>query len=441
MPAVLIPLHRRWRAEGDAERRFASLTAALLVVALALTAAVELLAGAWVRLLVGGFSPEGLALTTRFVQVMALAMPASVVFNCLISVELSLGRPRLTSVRASVQNVGVMLGIAAMLATGHVIAIAWGFTLAFTTTVSWGAWTLAREGELDLRAIRPGTAWRSLGSFLHRLRAMVAQPIAEQGQVWLERILASASTPGTVAALDYARTLTESALYVVSQPIGLAVLADNAGRDRHAARRRVEALARPLLILAAPASAFMVLFAPDLVQVVFARGAFGSKGVLLTSQALAGTGAGLWAATLGLILVRQLNSEGRNGVAAFVLVQAYAANAVFNLALASRLGALGLGLGESVRGVVLLAGASLAVRCGTVILRLVAQVAPGCVALWLASVAIHACTGAALARLGLGALVCAVVVGATGTVLAPDACRQALAWIGRRMRSRPSEAA
>ncbi len=43
-------------------------------------------------------------------------------------------------------------------------------------------------------------------------------------------------------------------------------------------------------------------------------------GVVLTSQALRGIAVGLWAATLGLILMRVLNSTGRNVLAASILV-------------------------------------------------------------------------------------------------------------------------
>ncbi len=435
VPAVLIPLHRQWQAEGQAPQRFAALTAALSLTALAIMAAVEALAGPWVRVIVGGFSPDALLLTRRFVQVMAFAMPGSVLFNCLISVELSLGRARLTSIRASVQNVGIMLGLAFAAATGEVIAIAWCFAAAFTLTAGWGTWALWREGEMDLRAIRPGTALQAYAAFLRRMRAVVAQPLADQGQVWLERTLASASASGTVAALDYARALTESAVFIVSQPVGLAVLAD-ARRDGEAARLRLMAIARPLLILAMPASAFLVLFARDVVQVVFARGAFAEKGLLLTSDALAGIGAGLWAATLGWILIRQLNREGRNGRAAWVLVQAYGANAAFNLAFSSRLGAVGFGLGEAARSVVLLAGTALAVGCGSPVLRVALQVLPACAGLWLASVVVHACVASALGCVALGALAYCAVVGVTGAALMPAACRTALARVAQLIGSK-----
>ena len=99
-------------------------------------------------------------------------------------------------------------------------------------------------------------------------------PLAEQGNVWVERSDASRLTTGAVASLDYARTLTESALLLISQPVGLAVLSSHPPKD---ARAQIEAIARPVLAVALPASAFLLVFAPDIVRLVFFRGAFGDE--------------------------------------------------------------------------------------------------------------------------------------------------------------------
>jgi putative peptidoglycan lipid II flippase len=257
---------------------------------------------------------------------------------------------------------------------------------------------------------------------------MIALPIAEQLQAWVERFLAS-SSEGTLAALDYARTMTDTTLYFVSQPIGLALMASTGEMNRQAVQRRIAAISRPLLVLAMPSSVYLMMFAPDIVQLVLARGAFGVEGVLLTSGALVGIGTGLWATTLGLILIRQLNGENRNGHAALVLVMAYAANIGFNF-LASQ-GALGFGLGESLRGVIILVGAALAVGCGKIIIRLIIQVLPSCCVLWFMCVEIHEGTNTCFVRLIVGAAAYAVVVGITGIILLGDACR----WLGLKARA------
>ena len=73
------------------------------------------------------------------------------------------------------------------------------------------------------------------------------------------------------------------------------------------------------------------MFAEDIVSLVFARGAFNETAVTLTGGALRGIALGLWAATLGMILLRFLNNAGRNGRAALILASAYAVNALLNL--------------------------------------------------------------------------------------------------------------
>ena len=94
-----------------------------------------------------------------------------------------------------------------------------------------------------------------------------------------------------------------------------------------------------------------------------------------------GIALGLWAATLGMILLRFLNNAGRNGRAALILASAYAANALFNL-VAWRLvgpsgnGSILIGIGEASRGLVLLAGTAFALNALWPLSRLLRVVRP-----------------------------------------------------------------
>lgn len=127
--------------------------------------------------------------------------------------------------------------------------------------------------------------------------------------------------------MDYARTLTDSALLLVSQPIGLAVLSH--GGDGKL-KEQAEAITRFVAIVMMPASAFIFVFAPDIVRMIFQRGAFNALGVELTSEALRGISIGLWASTLGWILLRLLNRANRSTLAAGILVASYLANIGIN---------------------------------------------------------------------------------------------------------------
>jgi putative peptidoglycan lipid II flippase len=432
VPAVLIPLHMRWREQGVAAERFACLSVMILLMASMIMAAVLVFENVWLHLLVGGFTPAAFALTRRFVMIMALSMPASAVFGCLCSVELSLGRSRLTSMRASIQNIGVMSGLAIMTVTGQAIAIPWCFMLTFNGIAIWGAATLWREGYLAPSGIRPTAMWAVFCEFAQRLRPLLVQPFADIAQTWLERLLSSDAGAGTVASVDYARTLTESALFLVSQPVGYAVLVKG---DAPAAdnEKRMDAIARPILALALPASIFLMVAAPDVVRLVFARGAFAAEAILKTSLALQGISAGLWAATLGWILIRMLNAAGRNGAAAWVVVAAYASNALVDISLVGRFGPLALGLGEAARGIMLLIGTAAALRCLPRLLRIIMIAAPICLILAATEIILHDRVQLPLVRLGTEAAACMIAIVLQAFILVPEFMRGLVRRVADRM--------
>lgn len=364
VPAVMIPMHRDALKGDDAPRKLGALAIALVSISMVLMVTLQALGELAVRAIVGGFSADGRSLTLDFIRIMALGMPASVLVNVLASGEIALGRTRLTNIRASTLNVAVLIGIALIVVTGNFRALAWSFPAAFNFLAVWGLITLRRDGVISFRGLSLGAVLASTREFFHRLRPLLTMPIAEQANIWIERLLASRVGTGAVASLDYARTLTESALLLISQPVGLAVLSNEKPKELG---EQIESIARPILALAVPASAFLFMFAPDIVRVIFLRGAFNEEALMLTSQALQGISCGLWAATLGWILIRILNGAGRNFVAAAIIVSAYLANVAINLFTSylphvAQSGTLLLGLGEATRGIVLLTGVMMVLK-------------------------------------------------------------------------------
>lgn len=378
VPAVLIPAYREWNEQGVAPRRFAALSLALVLTASVIFLLVEAAAPLWIHMLLGGFGEHARKMTIAFTRVMALAMPASALLCCLSAAEIARGQSRIASLRATLLNVAVIIGVPILLLTGRPIALAWAFSIAFNGVAGWGLWMLIREGAIDPTLPSPRAVWDALVIYFRRLRPLMLQPVAEHAQIWIERLLASALAVGTLASLDYARTLTDSAVLLISQPLGLAVLSAGPSRNQ---RAQVDALARPVLALAIPGSIFLFCFAPEIVTLVFHRGAFNAAAIESTSEPLRGIATGLWAATLGWILVRILNSVGRNRRAAATVAAAYLANALFSALLIHRLGGFALGFGEAVRGIVLLAGVSLALGCARDVLMLLLTALPGAVAL------------------------------------------------------------
>eukprot|EP01037_Dinobryon_pediforme_P015535 gene15535-15682_t len=426
VPTILIPLHRGWQDSGNAPRRFAALTIALTLVGLLIALVVLVLGKLWVGAIVGGFSPEGQAITLDFLQIMALGMPASVMINVLAAGEIALGRSRLTTIRASLLNISVIFGIAVLLLTHWLNALAWAFALAFNGLGFWGVVSLTRDGSLNFRGLRLADVRVAALEFWCKLRPLLAVPVADQGNVWIERVLASRFAIGTVASLDYARTITESAVLFISQPLGLVLLSSAPTSDFGA---RMEALARPLLAVALPGSICLGIFAPDVARLVFSRGAFNEIAVQLTGEAMRGISFGLWATTLGWVLLRMLNSVGRNTTAALILVAAYLANLLMNLLLANiaaihAFGPLLLGIGEATRGFVLLGATVLVMGCGMRMLKLLSLSVFPAVLMVLSGWYIDAFFTGTLTRLLVAALACVVVIIVGSFVLVPDMCRR-----------------
>jgi putative peptidoglycan lipid II flippase len=400
IPAVLVPLHRQWSGEGRSIRLFNSLLAAFFLAGVILASTIWYFASAWLSFLVPGFGNDAHRLTVRFVRVMSLMMPAWVLCAGLISVELSRGRPRVTSLRAPVLNCAVIVGISIMVATGQVLAIAWSMVIGFNAISAYGGLMLWYDGEINLSSISVASTVEALREVGRRVKPLLVQPVFEQGNSILERIVASAAGVGLIASLEYARTLSDILLFIVAQPIGYVVLA--AGK---AAEARVAVIAQMVLGLAVPASIYFVVFAPDLISVVFQRGNFDAHAVTLTSQALRGIALGLWAATLGNILVRILNATVRNGAAVAVLAVSFVANMLVNVVAVPVLGAFGLGLGEGMRGLVILAGSMVVMRNVRILAPILIEQCVVALAVTGLCVAVKLYVDALLVRIAIGASV------------------------------------
>ncbi len=372
VPAILIPRMQEAGRNGEAARRLAAMTVALSAIGALLMVLTIIIATLLVDAMMVGVSAADQQETIYFVRIMAFSMPASVAINCLAAGEIAFGKTRVTNARASMLNIGVMLGLCMLVLTGKGEMLAIAFTMSFNGLAIWALWTLWREGELALGQLSVADIWTETHIFLSRLVPFLPLPAAEQTSIWLERLLASKLTTGAIASMDYARTLTDSALLLVSQPIGLAVLS---GGGEGKIKEQAEAITRFVAIVMMPASAFIFVFAPDIVRLIFQRGAFNALGVELTSEALRGISIGLWASTLGWILLRLLNRANRSTLAAGILVASYLANIGLNAASAAlqhtqTYGTFFLGLGETLRSLVMCTAVILALGTPMSLFRL-----------------------------------------------------------------------
>ncbi|GAA2740831.1 murein biosynthesis integral membrane protein MurJ [Kitasatospora cinereorecta] len=112
---------------------------------------------------------------------------------------------------------------------------------------------------------------------LHVLLPVVVFALTRQCQVYIERALASSLAPGTISHLNYAEKVAQMpmALAVMISTVSLPVVAlAMAKGDTEHARERTEKDLKMVAAIALAATAFLVACAPQVVTLLFQRGAF-----------------------------------------------------------------------------------------------------------------------------------------------------------------------
>ncbi len=341
---------------GSSERGralFAGMHAVALVVSVAVGAALALFARPWIGLLAPGLDAATAATAARLVSVLALAMPCYAVANLYAFAEIAAGRGGMTAARASAQNVGLTAGTAIAWWTGSPVWIATGFLVAYAALAGWGAraahlaglrfWP--RRGEWAPAADALHAVWRAV-------RLLLLVPALMQVHFVVERRVASLVSADAVAALDYARFLSDTAVLLLAMPLGIAGLGALAGVSETRFRELAHRSLRMLLYAGVPLSLAVAVHGEAIVRLMFGRGAFGAQSVAVTAAILQWLAVGLWGQLVGYAGAKYLNARNRNGRVIAIFALAYGCNIALNLALYRALGAAALGVANAVNGMV-----------------------------------------------------------------------------------------
>lgn len=380
--AFLIPLHGfvsesingaftpQYAAQREtAPQRAGELFSGLYTILLAISilVAMGLFSGSeiWVSLLAPGFDPERRQVATTMLQVLALALPAYVVSGLFASVDLAWGRGSLSAARASLQSLGLIVGTLSARWLGMPSLIALGFVVAYLVFAFIGGRVALRAG-LSLRPV-----WRltpevrqGLVDLFKVFRVLIWIPVAFQINGVIERRVASLVSPDAMAAVDYARFISETLIILVAMPFGLAGLSTMASMDDTAFRKAKLGAFRALLYVGLPLSALLVANATLVISLVFERGAFGTGSVAVTAQILSGMAIGIWGQLLGYAGAKFMSARGRNAGALVASLAGVACSVAILLVGQSSLGTAVLGVAAAAQGIVF--GAFVLWRLGVV---------------------------------------------------------------------------
>ncbi|MFF1462253.1 lipid II flippase MurJ [Streptomyces sp. NPDC058330] len=318
VPAFSHALARRAAATapGDPVRALVADTFPRLSAALACAGALLIAGAPWVvGVLAPGLEDPGLAVDcTRLTAVTVLTFGVTGYFSAALRAHGRFLAPAGVYIAYNLGIIGMTLALhsvwgvraaAAGVAAGSLLMI---LTLlpAFVTLV------LRRRVRAGERPVERDATAPLLGAAV--LAPVVLFVVSRQSQVFVERFLASSLSDGAISHLNFAQKVAQLPMVLsmmictVTFPVVARAMASG---DREGARRRVErdlALAGTVVLLG---TALVMGYAPQLVEVLFQRGAFDAADTAATAGVMRVYALGLLGHTLVGALCRPYFSAGR----------------------------------------------------------------------------------------------------------------------------------
>lgn len=337
----------------SAKALFTGLYTLLITVSLFVTIILVIKAEACVTALAPGFDAERREYAVNMLRILAVSLPAYVVSGLFASVDLALGRGNLNASRASLQSIGLIIGTIAASWLGMSGLIAVGFVSAYYVFLAIGARTVHNEG-LSLKpalTLTPEIKTTLLDLF-KVVRVLIWIPIAFQINAVIERRIASLVSLDAMAAVDYARFITETLTILIAMPFGLAGLASMAKMTDQEFDATKAKVFRSLIYVGIPISAMLFANAKEIISILFQRGAFGASSVVVTSQILGGMATGIWAQLIGYAGAKFLTARGQHRDALIASLGGLFLSITILLSGSQILGTNVLGVAASAQGIV-----------------------------------------------------------------------------------------
>ncbi|HEB0909877.1 TPA: hypothetical protein RY286_001549 [Enterobacter cloacae] len=349
--SAFIPLYKKYLTENEFRASTFKLCMFIFFALISVFIFIVLyfLSDYWVGIMAPGIGGNAREMSTELLKIMAICCPFYL-FSALINyLSMAHGDYKPISMRASIQNVGMLLGVVAAYYYSNYLLLAWGFTGSY---IIFSIWALIRARKGTILALPDhfdaAEVKLVMKSFWITLRPLLILPLILQGNITLERALASLISIDVVSGLDYARFITDTVVFILSVPIAFAGLSEWSSQKPEVVRDKIRFIYNWLALLVINMSFFIFFYAKDIVILLFMRGAFDQHSVTVTTDIIQGMCIGLWAQVIGYIFIKALSAHLNNKKVLVVMMVALLSNAVVNLATYKMWGAFGLGLGNSI---------------------------------------------------------------------------------------------
>lgn len=356
LEAGFVPLYVRYAKEDPRRARAFLAVILLLFLLIAGLIFIVLYFGSswWVKILAPGMDDIGKNLTASMIRIMAFAVPLYILGMLMAYLKMAHGKYITASLRSTIQSVGLISGSLLAVYLKDPLFLAWGFVFAYLFYLLWLLSGLRNFGSLHFRtAFSQNVARDVFTTFWRYVRPVLIIPFLIQGNIAVERIVASLIGRTAIAAVDYAKFITESGVILIAAPLGMVGLSTMSGLDSNLVRQKVGQIANIVLIFMIPVSIFLACNNIDIVHILYARGAFDQESVEVTSKILLGFSIGMWAQVLSYYFIRVLNSQLRNTEVLIYTSISILIDVGIKLLFYKNLGPMVLGLGLSVNSIVL----------------------------------------------------------------------------------------
>ncbi len=278
----------------------------LVMYGLVLALVLILAAGPIVSLFAPGFDVTSQVIARRFLRVLGFASPFYTLTSAFVVIGIAGGHFGLTAAKPVVQNAGLLIGLLCFMLLRHDELLAWGFVLSYLVLSVAGVSDLRRAssgaGSGEDRAVDGLVEWREIRQQMWALSLLIT--VTQCGLVG-ERIITTLAGPGSVAAIDYARFVTETPTLLFAMPAAVVLLSKFASGEWGDHAEQGIRLCRTVVYATLPFAVGAFTAAPLVVSLVFERGAFGKASANLVEAALSGSSASTLASLgIALVLVR-----------------------------------------------------------------------------------------------------------------------------------------
>lgn len=311
---AFIPAYKKSIKEGQEKTLFSFLFYVLFGISLFLLIIIFLYSSEIINKISPGFSTEAGVLTENMITVMAVGIPLyifSFYFIYIFNVKNLYGY---NSISAIYQNLFLIVSLILAGVFSKYELISYGFPLAYLVILIMLINNLKKNKELSFNSFiaLKKSEKNSINLFFKSFYPLFIYMLIVQTNIFIERAFGSKLGEGAIAALDYARTIFETPLFLLAIPLSTISLTYFSERSWEDSREKVIYTINIIIMFFVPISAFVYAKSDLLVQLLFGRGEFTLKSEILTSSALAGFSIGLCAYAISQFLQRVYSAYFRN---------------------------------------------------------------------------------------------------------------------------------